>query len=156
MPDWVKIKAEYIAGGTSYRKLIKKYGVSLSTLQRKASTEKWADLRKQSENKTNTKIVENVASQEAERANMFDSIADMLLQQISQDIKDGSIKLSGKGYRDITGALKDLREIKGLKSELDMQEQIARIDKLRKDIADEEENKEIKVVISTDLEEYAK
>lgn len=156
MPDWVKIKAEYIAGGISYQKLSEKYGVSFSALRRKAKAEKWTDLRAQSEHKANIEIVENVASQEAKRAEMFDSIADMLLQQIKQDIQDGSIKLSGKGYRDITGALKDLREIKGLKSELDMQEQIARIDKLRKDIADEEENKEIKVVISTDLEEYAK
>ena len=141
MPDFKRIKAEYIRGGTSYRKLAAKYGVSLSSVTRRAIGEKWADLRKQSETKANAKIVESVASRSAKRAEMFDSIADKLLKMISDGIDDGSlaVAVAGRGYRDITGALKDLREIKGLKAELDMQEQIARIEKLRRESTTEEE-----------------
>ena len=40
--DWVAIRAEYIAGGISLRKIAKKYGVSYGTLGRKANAEKWA------------------------------------------------------------------------------------------------------------------
>ncbi len=140
MPDFKKIKAEYIRGGTSYRKLAAKYGVSLSSVTRRAIGEKWADLRKQSETKANAKIVESVASQSAKRAEMFESIADKLLQMISDGIDDGSlaVAVAGRGYRDITGALKDLREIKGLKAELDRQEQIARIEKLKRESTTEE------------------
>ena len=38
-----------------------------------------------------------------------------------------------RGLRDLTAALKDLKEVKGIMSELDRQEQQARIDKLRRD-----------------------
>ena len=111
MPDWKKIKAEYIRSGVSLRKLAAKYGVSFSAISRRSRKEKWTDLRKQSEDKANMKIVENVASQEAERVDMFNTIADKLLQQINDGIDNGTIFALNK-YRDITGALKDLKEIK--------------------------------------------
>ncbi len=111
MPDWKKIKAEYIRGGVSLRKLAEKYSVSFSAIFRRSKKEKWTDLRMQSEEKANAKIVENVASQEAERTDMFNTIADKLLQQINDGIENGTIFVLNK-YRDITGALKDLKEIK--------------------------------------------
>lgn len=154
--DWKKIKAEYVQGGTSYRKLAEKYGVSLSSIYRRTKVEKWADLRRQSEEKANTKIVESVASRKARSADQFDIIADKLLKMIGDGLEDGSITLIGKSLRDVTGALKDLREIKGLKSELDLQEQIARIEKLRKDTAPDETANEVRVVISSELEKYSK
>ena len=43
--DWQTIKAEYVAGGTSYRKLAAKYDVPFSTLKRVAAKEKWCELR---------------------------------------------------------------------------------------------------------------
>ena len=69
MPDtkWKKIKAEYIRGGTSYRKLAEKHGVSFSTLRKVASKEKWTDLRNKAETKRDTKIIETIASREADR-----------------------------------------------------------------------------------------
>lgn len=42
-PNWDRIKAEYLAGGTSYRQLAEKYGVVLKTLERRAKSEGWAD-----------------------------------------------------------------------------------------------------------------
>jgi len=39
--DWLKIKTEYINGGGSYRKLAKKFGVSESSLTKRAVSEKW-------------------------------------------------------------------------------------------------------------------
>ena len=47
--DWKKIKSDYIAGGTSYRKLAEKYGVSFSTLKDIARKEKWTDLREKAQ-----------------------------------------------------------------------------------------------------------
>ena len=155
--DWKKIKAEYIRGGISYRKLAEKYGVSFSSISRRMREEKWTDLRKQSESKANAKIVESVAEKETERINMFESIADKLLAQIDKIIEDPEVLLHVKSMRDLTGAIRDLKEIKGFKSDLDLQEQKARIDKLRKEAREEsQESKDIKVIISGDLEEYAK
>ena len=50
--DLKKAKAEYIAGGISYKRLAEKYGVSFSTIRRAAEKEKWTDLKAQAEQKT--------------------------------------------------------------------------------------------------------
>lgn len=150
-----KIKAEYIRGGTSYKKLSEKYGVSLSSIKRRASAGKWADLLNQSENKANQKIVESMAQKKAKEADKIQTVADLLLLKITDGIADGTLIIDARDLRAVTSALKDLRDIKGYKSELDMQEQIARIDKLRKEAQKEEESNEIKVIIGGDLEAYS-
>ena len=61
--DWNKIKAEYIAGGTSYRKLAVKYGVPFSNLKNIAIKEQWTHFREQAKNRTDTRLVENIAKQ---------------------------------------------------------------------------------------------
>ena len=156
MPDWKMIKAEYLRGGVSYRKLAEKYGVSLSSITRKSSKEKWADLRVQSERKANAKIVESVASQEAKRVDGIQTVADLLLEKIRHGVENGYLVTDAQSIRQITASVKDLRDIKGMKSELDMQEQMARIDKLRKEAQAEQESSAIQVIISGELEEYSK
>ena len=155
MPDWKKIKAEYIRG-VSYRRLADKYGVSFSSIQKRGAKEKWTDLRKMSSRKSDEKIVESVASQEANRVNGIQTVADMLLEKIKEGVEDGALITDSQSIRQITASIKDLREIKGYKSELDMQEQLARIVKLRKDAQTEEESKDIRVVIENSLDDYAK
>lgn len=155
MPDWRKIKAEYIRG-VSYRRLADKYGVSFSSIQKRGAKEKWTDLRKMSSRKSDEKIVESVASQEARRVDGIQTVADMLLEKIKEGVADGSLIIDSQSIRQITASIKDLREIKGYKSELDMQEQLARIEKLRKESQTEEESKDIRVVIENSLDDYAK
>ena len=133
MPDFKKIKAEYIRGGVSYRKLADKYSVSFSAIRRRAEKEKWTDLRTQAEQKASMKIVNSVASQDAKRVEDIQTVADLLLQKIKEGVENGTLVVDTQSIRHITSSLKDLRDIKGYKSELDMQEQIARIEKLRKD-----------------------
>lgn len=155
MPDWKKIKAEYIRG-VSYRRLADKYGVSFSSIQKRGAKEKWTDLRKMSSRKSDEKIVESVASQEARRVDGIQTVADMLLEKIKEGVADGSLIIDSQSIRQITASIKDLREIKGYKSEIDMQEQLARIEKLRKEAQTEEESKDIRVVIENSLDDYAK
>ena len=52
MPDWEKIRAEYIAGGISIRELAQKYGINRGAVGRKAKSENWAEERA----KTVTKV----------------------------------------------------------------------------------------------------
>lgn len=155
MPDWKKIKAEYIRGGVSYRKLAEKYSVSFSTLQKVGAEGKWTDLRKKSRIKAEEKLVESVASQEANRVNGIQTVADLLLNKITEGVNNGTLIVDSQSFKQITGALKDLRDIKGYKSELDLQEQMARIDKLRKEAATNEASKDIKVIISGEADEYS-
>lgn len=153
--DWKKIKAEYIAGGTSYRKLAKKYDVSLTTLQRYATKEKWTDLRQQAEVKTDAKIVDSVSKKQAAKADKIIDVADMLLDKITELAAMGVTDT--QGLKHLTSALKDLKEIKGFKSDADMREQEARIAKLVKEAtATDDTTNEIAITIEGGDSSWAK
>lgn len=59
-----------------------------------------------------------------------------------------------KGVQELASAIKSLKEVQMLKTELDEQEQKARIDKLRKDAQDEQKDMSITVVLDGGLDEY--
>ena len=131
--DWNKLKAEYIAGGTSYRKLAEKYDVSFAILRRVAEKEKWAKLKAQARHKADTKMVNTVANDIAKNSVKINDVADKLLDKIVL-ILDEFEGIDSQSIKQLTSSLKDIKEIKGVKSEIDLKEQNARIDKLRKDI----------------------
>lgn len=86
--DWKKIKAEYVNGNVSYRKLADKYSVSFSTFRRVAEREKWTDLRTQCRQKSDIKIVESVSNSQAQRAKRIYNAADRLLAKIEKAIDE--------------------------------------------------------------------
>lgn len=55
-PNWDRIKAEYLRGGTSYRQLADKHGVPLRTLAARAKRDSWADELQQVSNEAATEI----------------------------------------------------------------------------------------------------
>jgi uncharacterized protein YjcR len=151
--DWKKIKAEYIAGGTSYRKLASKYGVSFSTLRGIAIREKWTELREQASNKSVTKLVESIGEQNGTYKVSINDVADKLLDKITSLLDfEGT---NAQSIKQLTSALKDIKDIKGLKSEIDLREQEARIDKLRKDAMAESQDTDIEVTMGAEVDKYA-
>ena len=130
--DWNKLKAEYIAGGTSYRKLAEKHGVSFNTLKTIAVKEKWAELKQQANNDATTKIVNTIAKDISKKSVKINDVADKLLDKIVYLLDELELADS-QTIKQCTSALKDIKDIKGLKSDIDLREQEARIDKLRKD-----------------------
>ena len=153
--DWKKLKAEYIAGGTSYRKLAEKYGVPLTTLQRIAKKENWVGLRQQAEAKTDTKIIESVSRNNAKIDDKYYRLVDMLLDKTEELIVTTPI-WQPTTLKELATTMKYLKECKGIKSDVDLREQEARIAKLQKDaMAEEKDSNEIKVVIEGSLEKYS-
>ena len=176
--DWKRIKAEYIAGGTSYRKLAEKNGVSFNTLKTRAKEEQWYKLRQQKDHKTTTKVVEALSEKDAEetvdKLSRVADLTDKLLDKLEQAISELDVQLykqvektkvieyknskrpdkptketiheeekvieiktivDRSGLKAIASSLRDIKEIQMLKSELDKQEQKARIKKLEMDVA---------------------
>ena len=129
--DWKKVKAEYIAGGTSYRKLAAKYGVSFSTLRDIAIREKWTDLKAQAHNKSVTKLVETIGEQNGTYKVSVNDVADKLLDKITEMLTLDC--LNSQSVKHLTSALRDIKEVKGIKSNIDLKEQKARIAKLQRD-----------------------
>ena len=155
MADWQAIKTEYITTDTSYRKLAQKHGVNYQAICHRSKEEGWIEQREQYRNDTITKTLDKISQQEANRAAKIHSVADKLLQKIEAIVESGEL-LDTKGIRALTAAVKDLKEIQSVRSELDKQEQEARIANLRKQADKEDDNKEpIQVIIGGDLTEYS-
>ena len=80
--NWRKIKAEYIAGGISQRKLAEKYGVSASNLMRRASREGWNKRREAADSKAMAKTEQKTAEVVADNAVLIERIKTGLLQRL--------------------------------------------------------------------------
>ena len=158
--DWKKLKAEYIAGGTSYRKLAEKHNIPFGTLKRVALKEKWADLREQCKQKSATKIVEIESTKQAERMKRLLAVSDDLLDCVEDAVrqfKAGELVLDKGALKSLSGTIKDIKDIQSIKSELDIEEQKARIAILKKQAeANDNVNNEIKVTFEGGFDEYSK
>ena len=154
MADWQAIKTEYITTDTSYRKLAQKYGVNYQAICHRSKDEGWIEQREQYKNKTISKTIEKISQQEANRAAKIHSVADKLLLKIERMV-DSDKPLDTKGIRALTAAVKDLKEIQSVKSDLDQQEQRARIANLRRHSdKDENDSSMIEVVFAAGPEEW--
>jgi len=150
--DWTEIEKDYLESGLSLSQLAEKYGVSISTLKKTAARQGWAKKRIVGEEKVErveTALAEmeppqmepkteptggeiRVLDRETEKQR-FNRVVDEMLNRVEDAIcivnpsDAASIKL-------LTAALKDLRDLKHLnRTELDLEEQRARIAKLRSD-----------------------
>ena len=149
MADWNKIKTEYLTSDTSYRKLAQKYGVNAITIAKKASKEGWVSQRQQQANRTLSRTLTAVSNRQVNRAARLQDVADKLLNKIEAAVDDYNMAVllvDRQSLRQITGALKDIKDIQMIRSEADLREQEARISKLLKE-AEREDNGPNKVVI---------
>ena len=146
MANWQKIKSEYITKGTSYRKLSEKYGLSYRSIADKGNSEGWVELRNQYLIKTTSEIVEAVGAQDVTRATKLQTVADKVLQMVEAYIEASDpIEMDTQSMKHISGVLKDIKEV--LRSPKDLEEQDARIAKLRRE-AEKEEDTNTEVVIT--------
>ena len=152
--DWNAIKTEYVTTDTSYRKLAKKYKVSMTQIGIHSKEEEWVKEKKRFLEKTYTKTINAIASKQADRVARLHTIADKILDKIEQsvDLLDAT---EIQAYRQIAATVKDIKEIQMLKSDADMREQEARIANLRKQAEEEKEDRNIIVKIASDAEDYA-
>jgi hypothetical protein len=149
--DWKRIKAEYIAGGTSYRKLAEKYGEPRSNIERRAKAEKWTELRRHAEGRAEAKIIDSVSNKEAKKAVDIIDVADKLLGKI---VEIAEMVSDPDSIKKLTSAIKDIKDIKGVKSADDIAEQRARIEKLRKECERDDEKNLPSLVIEGLPEEF--
>jgi hypothetical protein len=137
--DWTQIKTEYITdSNSSYRKLAQKHGVPFSTLKRRAKDEEWTRLREQAEHEVTTKTINKDIDKKVDRATRLMNVTDKLLIKIEEAVEELSTEgIDRSTLRQISGALKDIKDIQGIKSDRDIREQEARIRNLEKAAADD-------------------
>lgn len=184
MDEWLKIKTEYITTDTSYRKLAEKYGVNYQTICARSKAEGWIKLREQHRNRTFTKTVNKISGQQAKQAAKINDLADKLLVKLEQAIEELDLQVTTNkiktvtgdteqtmefkvaseggtvdraGLRQLTAALRELKDIKGELSDLDRQEQQARIANLQKQAAKNDDAKagSVTIQLAGGLDKYA-
>lgn len=155
--DWNKLKAEYIKGGTSYRKLADKYKISYNTLAKVAAKENWGNLRQETAEKITTKIVEMESDKQAERMKRLLTVSDMLLDAVEDAVskfKAEELTLDRTALKSLSGTIKDIKDIQSLKTSLDIEEQKARIAILKKQAeADVNGSTEVSITFGVDEEQ---
>ena len=97
-PDWAKIRAEYITGGISQRKLAAKYGVSETTLMKKAAAENWSKLKKETDSKSIAKAQQKTANAVADNAIKAERIKSKLLDILERQIDLLPEKIGSASY----------------------------------------------------------
>lgn len=141
--NWQELKAEYISDeNTSYEKLAKKYGITKGSIYRRASKEKWLDERKRHQDRLVMKTLNAVVNNQAKRAERLLTLADKLLDKVEKAIDDFEmvdLMSDRQALRQITGALKDVKDIQMIKSDADLREQAARIQALEKQVAKDDD-----------------
>ena len=129
--DWSKIKTEYVAGGISQKKLAEKHGIPFGTLRKVATKEKWTELRAKTVAKADLKISNSVSSKQAQNVIRIFEISSRLLGEIESYInKTEDIPI--QVIASIIKALKNIKDVQGIKSDLDTREQEAKIRILEK------------------------
>lgn len=154
---WARIREDFLASGLSYSELAKKYGVSLSAVKRAGTKGKWMAQRSAIDavalatpneaNRTRAKRTSEPGKSEPpdeetealiidlkrERLEKFMAVTDGMMDRIQDAIQSPEV-LSPYALKLLASALRDLREMQGLnRSELDIEEQRARIAKLKMD-----------------------
>lgn len=115
--NWQKIKAEYIAGNISQRKLAQKYHVPCSTLQARAHRGKWNEERKAASVIVTQKAIEKTAKSVENNALLVAEIKRKGLETLNR-LLDQFNELNCTEHRDITKTSVDIKRLKDITSAL--------------------------------------
>lgn len=148
--DWTAARDEYIQGGVTYRQLAAKYSVPLRTLGKRAKAEDWVGLRQQVVDKSATLAADAAAQAKADMATRIYDSAGLMLEKVLNALQDD---ITPKEIRALTAAVKDIREIVGIKSAGDQAEQEARIAALRSKADRDDDDKNAAQLVVTGLPE---
>ena len=129
MADWQKIKTEYITTDTSYRKLAQKHGVHYNAIANRAKQEDWISQRNQFCDRTVTKTVTAISNKQVDRAVRLKTVADKLLDKVEQYM-DTDIPITAAALKNLSDAIRNIKEAQMIRTEEDIEEQKARIAKL--------------------------
>ena len=119
--DWNAIRAEYIVGRISQRKLAEKHNISVNLLLRRANREHWKQDREKASEKAAIKVQQKTAEMVANNATIAADLKKRLLlrlQRIESSYPEDAteVRMNDSGVtkvfriRDLTSAYKDLTE----------------------------------------------
>lgn len=151
---WEQMRLEYISTDISLRGLEKKYGVPFSAIRKRYERERWIDQRKDVDKQRTQKSIDLVSTHQANECTKAFLVANKLLDKIAKAV-DAVEDADTGAIKQLTSAIKDLKEIGVFRADLDRREQEARIKKLQKESEEEQKDTTITVVFDDGMDEYA-
>ena len=155
--QWTQLRLEYISSSeVSMRGLQKKYGIPFNQIRNRVEQEKWQEQRETLKAESTQKSIDLLADINAEKCTRAFRLADKVMDKLEEVVEkiDAEDEYAVKKLKDVTGAIKNMKEIGLFRSSLDQAEQEARIKKLQKDAEEEETDNTIIVQFASDIEEY--
>ena len=175
-PDWDQIREDY-ARGETLAALERKYAVSRSTLRGRQRREGWQRQREQTETVQNNELTQSRMDRVAALADDLLGCLERAVEEldtVTESVREKAKKEDGGevttdyqrllpqeqgiidrgGLKQLTGVLKDLKEVLVLRSDGDTREQEARIAKLQRDLSPETE-KSFTVLLEGACQDYA-
>ena len=113
--DWNAIRAEYIGGGTSYRKLAKKYKVNYNQISERGSREGWVKLAEEVRIKTLSRSVQKSAEAAADNAAIAARIRTKLLRKLEREIDSLPDKIGSELFNTVVEYGKNEKGVKNRK-----------------------------------------
>lgn len=99
--DWNAIRAEYIGGGISQRKLAEKYGLSRTAIQQRSKVEGWTKKREKAQAEAVSNVIRKTASAAADNAVIASRIREKLLRKLEAEL-DAMDEGQGTEWRETT------------------------------------------------------
>lgn len=153
---WAKVRNEYItADNTSYRQLEKQFGLPFSAIRSRAVMEEWQKQRSEFHINRTQKSLDLIAEHQARETSKAFMVANKLLDKISEAV-DVIEPADTQSIKQLTGAVKDLKEIGVFRADMDRREQMARIAKLEKEAKEEQTDTNIIVTLEGSVSEWSK
>lgn len=150
--DWGAIRQEYATTDLSLRKIAAKYGCAPTTVCKKAKRDNWAADRERVRDKRLSTTAEAQGAVLAEGMAQCVAVARKLLESIQRRVEHDDGLLSSE-YKQLSGAIKDIRDILG--SDLDVRKKQAEIEALRARTRTDTEGPSTVRVILGEAEQYA-
>ena len=154
--NWNAIRTDYITSNISYRGLEAKYGICYRQIAKKGKAEGWESHRSQHNHNVITKILDDDAEQKVSGIERLESVADKVLSKVEAYIDAcDPTQMDTQSLKHISGVLKDIKDVK--RGRKDLEEQDARIAKLRKEAEEEDSGAEVIISFGTeDAQKWAK
>lgn len=151
------IREEYITSEEriTYRELAEKYHRNLGDIGEKASQEGWVEQREQYQNRIRTERREKLRQGAVDSATEIASTAKLLLEKLRKNIESDKDITATEASRYAT-ALDKIKGVLDIRTAEDMEEQRARIDKLRKDTERGDQSASITVTLEGGMAEYGR
>ena len=155
MIDWKTIETEYVTTDISQRLLAEKYGICRSTISKKAMTDNWSEKRSKHRANMVTKAVNAIGTKQATMAAKLYGVGGLLLDRVKLLLGDNPELLADtSSMKDVSVVLKNLKDLMSVKSDADMREQEARIEKLRREAEPDKGSETPKLIVEGLPEEF--